>query len=584
MSWTPLILFTVIVGDEEGCHYIIETKKDTISNSARVLSIHKVGSRDLIEVKSDPVVGEFCHFLEVGQYEIAVKVSEKEKNMGLQPKQRRFNFRWLNNIFTTIIFTRGSLTFRFESSPFNRQVLLSSTDEDGEIEPLLLNPDLTVKCCTLGPEQPGGGWSEPQQKPGQVQTRDRRLAKAKTNRLVTGLGHLAASMKGGGVSPNTASSEPQTLAQLNVDFVMECISGLLFHPLVKNITVVDGPVLSGIEFIQLKVQVFGKITNIPESGNVFPNIPVSLKMIQYDQTEEIVTLLKTHAKDGAYSFDNILPGKYEVTVEKNEWCWESTSYIIDVNSLESTVPIFVQTGFTVTFVSSHDTEVLYNLKTSHDIDQSSHKIFVKSGITKVCVSKAGVYEFKPLGCHGYTQPVFHWNSAAMPVSPVKLTAISHTVGGHVISSENVSDIYINVVFGENKKIKTSILRGPRIGITALLKHFGMFNYYTTFRGHRPNLAWLGQFIKRRGLFGCVVVLADSLSLDARTVKWGARKRYHEHLEMKKQDRIEEDKKKAENRKLDIQVKDLEGKRKKLMMATEEKREAIEVELQELKKK
>nr|CAD7432724.1 unnamed protein product [Timema monikensis] len=184
------------------------------------------------------------------------------------------------------------------------------------------------ECCTLGPEQPGDGWSEPQRKPGQVQTRDRRRAKAKTNMLVTGLGHLAASM---------GSWE--------------------FHPLVKNITVVDGPILSGIEFIQLKVQVLGKIANLPKSGNVFPNIPVTLKMIQYDQTEETVTLLKTHAKDGAYSFDNILPGKYEVTVEKIEWCWESTSYIIDVNSLESTVPIFVQTGFTVTFVSSHDTEL-----------------------------------------------------------------------------------------------------------------------------------------------------------------------------------------------------------------------------------
>nr|CAD7457308.1 unnamed protein product [Timema tahoe] len=65
---------------------------------------------------------------------------------------------------------------------------------------------------------------------------------------------------------------------------------------------------------------------------------------------------------------------------------------------------------------------------------------------------------------------------------------------------------------------------------------------------------------------------------------GARKRYHEYLEMKKQEKSEKDKKKAEKRKLDIQVKDLEGERKKLMMATEEKREAIDVELQELKKK
>nr|CAD7400461.1 unnamed protein product [Timema poppensis] len=38
----------------------------------------------------------------------------------------------------------------------------------------------------------------------------------------------------------------------------------------------------------------------------------------------------------------------------------------------------------------------------------------------------------------------------------------------------------------------------------------------------------------------------------------AQKRYREHLEMNKQERSEEDKKKAENRKLDTQVKDLEG--------------------------
>nr|CAD7263982.1 unnamed protein product [Timema shepardi] len=58
------------------------------------------------------------------------------------------------------------------------------------IEPLLLNTGLTAKWCTPVPEQPGGGWVEPQQKPGQVQTRDRRLVKAKPNRLGTGHGHL----------------------------------------------------------------------------------------------------------------------------------------------------------------------------------------------------------------------------------------------------------------------------------------------------------------------------------------------------------------------------------------------------------
>nr|CAD7202033.1 unnamed protein product [Timema douglasi] len=50
--------------------------------------------------------------------------------------------------------------------------------------------------CTLGPEQPGGGWVKPQGKPDQVQTSDRRLVKAKTNKLEKGPGHLASSLAG----------------------------------------------------------------------------------------------------------------------------------------------------------------------------------------------------------------------------------------------------------------------------------------------------------------------------------------------------------------------------------------------------
>nr|CAD7407200.1 unnamed protein product [Timema poppensis] len=39
-------------------------------------------------------------------------------------------------------------------------------------------------------------------------------------------------------------------------------------------------------------------------------------------------------------------------------------------------------------------------------------------------------------------------------------------------------------------IVQSILRGTRTGITALLKHFGIFHYSVTSSGHRPNLCWL----------------------------------------------------------------------------------------------
>nr|CAD7401541.1 unnamed protein product [Timema poppensis] len=75
-----------------------------------------------------------------------------------------------------------------------RVTIPSPGNESLRCMPLLLNTALIAKCCTLGPEHPGGGWVEPQRKPGQVQTSDRRLVRAKTYKLETGPGQLAPSM------------------------------------------------------------------------------------------------------------------------------------------------------------------------------------------------------------------------------------------------------------------------------------------------------------------------------------------------------------------------------------------------------
>ena len=62
---------------------------------------------------------------------------------------------------------------------------------------------------------------------------------------------------------------------------------------------------------------------------------------------------------GSYTFEDILPGKYQITVDKDEWCWESSTQTVSVSTAESAVPPFKQVGYTVTFVSSHKTQVKY---------------------------------------------------------------------------------------------------------------------------------------------------------------------------------------------------------------------------------
>nr|CAD7436110.1 unnamed protein product [Timema monikensis] len=158
------------------------------------------------------------------------------------------------------------------------------------------------------------------------------------------------------------------------------------------------------------------------------------------------------------------------------------------------------------------------------------------------------------------------------ISPLKQKAVKEKL--------NHANI-INDVLAENAKkeylhfcnLKKSQLQEIFRSCDQFSDEVGLDTIYGSFLIGDANYKHLWEVIKI-----CLVLSHGNATVE------GARKRYHEYLEMKKQERSEEDKKKTYKRKLFIQVKDLEGKRKKSMMATEEKREAIEVELQELKKK
>ncbi|KAJ9575265.1 hypothetical protein L9F63_025787, partial [Diploptera punctata] len=131
-----------------------------------------------------------------------------------------------------------------------------------------------------------------------------------------------------------------------------------------------------------------------------------------------------------------------------------TFYRENIKSEVTNIPTFRQTGYTVTFVSSHDTQLQW-------LDSAaSGNLAVKRGTTRSCVSAAGTYDFTPVGCHGFAQPSVRWNSATTPPTPVRLIAVSHSMGGRVLSTENVKDMFINVL-SEDGKLKTRL--GPLTG-------------------------------------------------------------------------------------------------------------------------
>lgn len=65
---------------------------------------------------------------------------------------------------------------------------------------------------------------------------------------------------------------------------------------------------------------------------------------------------------GVYSVRDMYPGTYEVRILSNRFCWESNTQNVVVDSEKVEIPHFVQKGYTVVFVSSHDTQVFIFVK------------------------------------------------------------------------------------------------------------------------------------------------------------------------------------------------------------------------------
>ncbi|GLH02259.1 Nodal modulator 1 [Gryllus bimaculatus] len=210
--------------------------------------------------------------------------------------------------------------------------------------------------------------------------------------------------------------------------------GLVFSPLVHTFEVVDGPLLTGIQFTQLRVDLSGKVLCRPEAN--CDALSVILHSVSAPEIRHPLTSALTHGGD--YIFTSILPGQYEVLVDKEDWCWEQSKHIVTVGTTTSkwSVPAFKHSGYALSIVSSHNT-------------QSWKRLTVPEGSSKSCVIHSGEYEIVPVGCHGYSDKQMRYSLSS---TPLKLTAIAHTLSGVIESHENVADLTVQMLRDGNKQI------------------------------------------------------------------------------------------------------------------------------------
>ncbi|XP_011299165.1 nodal modulator 1 [Fopius arisanus] len=220
----------------------------------------------------------------------------------------------------------------------------------------------------------------------------------------------------------------------------EKTKGLQFFPLQQTIDV-SGKPINNVNFLQLKAILSGSIKCLSTESSCNQAF-VTLKIL------DGLTVKTIQAQNGNYEFSEVLPGHYEVLIDTDVFCWENPIQQISVTSEKASVPPFKQTGFTVTFISSHDSAVEF-------FDPGKSKkiaLTLPMGSTRHCVSSPGIYKFIPKSCHIYSKEFYPWDTTNQ--NPIILTSNEHRHRGKILvpsSSSEVGEVDIKVKIETGEK-------------------------------------------------------------------------------------------------------------------------------------
>lgn len=152
--------------------------------------------------------------------------------------------------------------------------------------------------------------------------------------------------------------------------------------------------------------------------------------------------------NGAYSFENILPGRIQISVAKGTICWEKDNQFITVKSTNEAVPTFHQKGYSIKVISSHRTKATYQLTSETDENVNENMVELSNGLNVLCVPQSGDYIMKLSGCHSFDESdkLFSTNG----ISNLNLVAVSH-INGIRILSEMESEFTFEAIMEDGSK-------------------------------------------------------------------------------------------------------------------------------------
>ncbi|GMY17071.1 nodal modulator 3 [Fagus crenata] len=228
--------------------------------------------------------------------------------------------------------------------------------------------------------------------------------------------------------------------------------GLMFLPSYVDV-MVKSPLLD-VEFSQALVNVLGTVACKEKCD---PSVSVTLVRLAGKRNEGRKTVTLTDSSS-EFLFSNVIPGKYRIEVKHNSpeavtkednWCWEQSSIDLDVGADDVKGIEFVQKGYWVKVISTHDVDAYMT-----QADGSSVNLKIKKGSQNICVESPGLHEL-----HFVNSCIF-FGSSSMKIDtlnplPVYLNGEKYLLKGQI----NVESGTLDGEYELPKSIAVDILNG-----------------------------------------------------------------------------------------------------------------------------
>ncbi|CAM8928070.1 unnamed protein product [Rhodiola kirilowii] len=214
---------------------------------------------------------------------------------------------------------------------------------------------------------------------------------------------------------------------------------LLFLPPFIDVTV-KSPLLN-IQFSQALVNIHGTVVCKEDCGS---SVSITLIKQAAMKNEENTTIsLADHSN--TFAFTDVYPGKYRLEVKhvipdavfkEDNWCWQQSFVLLDVGVEDVHGVEFVQQGYIVNIISTHDVGVkmLQSIGSSVDLQ-------IKKGSQEVCLEYSGVHEL-----HFVDSCIFFGSSSikinTLNTTLVNLTAEKYRIQGQIhIDSRSFNNMF-----------------------------------------------------------------------------------------------------------------------------------------------